>query len=452
MGTDTKNLDNIVYNHLGGQIMPAFRNFNDIHERVYNAKAKTVTFVVTHQCSLRCTYCYEHCKEDKHMSWEVGKRCIDFLFEQDAKNSKYINSQNCDAIILDFIGGEPLLEIELIHKMCDYFVETAIKLNHRWQNNFVVSMSTNGVDLFKPKCMDFITKYKTKLSVNVTIDGNKELHDKCRLFPDGSPSYDICIKAALWVKEYFNNSLTKITLAPGNIEYLFEAVKDLTNTLTPTHLHGNPCFEKGWEPIHSKIYYDQLIKMADWIIENEVYRYTFNTFFDTFIGQHLPDTETKNWCGGTGDMLAFDVDGTVYPCLRYSPISIGDEKAAKMALGNVFDGILCTECQIQCSHMLDSITRQSQSTKECLDCPINSGCAWCSAYNYEVNGTPNSRVTYICGLHKARCLANCYYWNKLAEKLDIPERLSVNCPKEWALEIIPEMEYNKLVELSTGIN
>jgi len=72
------------------------------------------------------------------------------------------------------------------------------------------------------------------------------------------------------------------------------------------------------------------------------------------------------------------------------------------------------------------------------------GCGWCSAYNYEVFGTPNKRATYICCMHKARVLANVYYWR--LRGIDYP----MNCPKEWAIEIIGEEEYEKLNSMKVG--
>ena len=74
---------------------------------------------------------------------------------------------------------------------------------------------------------------------------------------------------------------------------------------------------------------------------------------------------------------------------------------------------------------LDCITRRSQSTDECFNCPIAGGCAWCSAYNYQITGTPDKRVTYICVMHKARVLANEYYWHLLGEEY------AVEVPPEW---------------------
>ncbi|MEG2136087.1 MAG: hypothetical protein RR150_08365, partial [Clostridia bacterium] len=81
-------------------------------------------------------------------------------------------------------------------------------------------------------------------------------------------------------------------------------------------------------------------------------------------------------------------------------------------------------------------------------CPIASGCGWCSAYNYEIYGTPNKRATFICPTHKARVLANGYYWNKLYRKLSLADRLACHVPREWALEIVPEGEYEELLALA----
>ena len=76
-----------------------------------------------------------------------------------------------------------------------------------------------------------------------------------------------------------------------------------------------------------------------------------------------------------------------------------------------------------------------------MNCPIAAGCGWCSAYNYEVFGTPNKRATYICDMHKARCLANYYYSYKKNSSADL------NCPEDWAAEIIGQEEYNYLKSL-----
>ena len=103
---------------------------------------------------------------------------------------------------------------------------------------------------------------------------------------------------------------------------------------------------------------------------------------------------------------------------------------------------------------MSCISRRSQSTDECFYCPIATGCGWCSAYNYQVFGTCNKRATYVCEMHKAASLASVYYWNSIFKKYELEDedlknfRIDLNCPKEWALNIIDENEYDLLLELS----
>lgn len=90
-----------------------------------DGRAQTLTFVVTEDCNLRCKYCYMVHKNDrKRMSLETGKKAVDFFLSHDGFTE--------DAVIIDFIGGEPFLEIELIDQIADYFVSQAYKRKHRW--------------------------------------------------------------------------------------------------------------------------------------------------------------------------------------------------------------------------------------------------------------------------------------------------------------------------------
>ena len=75
------------------------------------------------------------------------------------------------------------------------------------------------------------------------------------------------------------------------------------------------------------------------------------------------------------------------------------------------------------------------------------GCGDCAAYSYEVFGEVGHRTTYICDMHKARCLAQVYYRHKAWQKTGKKELIGLNCPKEWAIPIIGEEEYHMLEEL-----
>jgi radical SAM protein with 4Fe4S-binding SPASM domain len=211
-------------------------------------------------------------------------------------------------------------------------------------------------------------------------------------------------------------------------------------------INANVVYEKGWTLDHAKQYYKELKKLADyWIDNNLVDTHYLALFVDTFF-RPKPETDLDNWCGGTGVMLSMDPDGYLYPCIRYMESSLGDD-VEPLRIGHVDEGIGQTECTKDCIHCLNAITRRSQSTDECFYCPIAEGCSWCSAYNYQENGTADCRVTYICDMHKARALANVYFWNTWFKKQNQPKRHKMWIPEEWALEIVDKDEYEMLKSL-----
>ena len=157
--------------------------------------------------------------------------------------------------------------------------------------------------------------------------------------------------------------------------------------------------------------------------------------------------DNQNYCGSTGCMLACDPDGNISPCIRFMKSSLGEE-IGDFLLGDIHDGIGIKQEHKDNVELLDSITRRSQSTDECWNCPVSTGCGWCTAYNYQETGSPNKRCTYICWMHRSRSLANVYYWNKVYQKNNEDKIFKMHLEKEHALQIISEEEYNMLLELS----
>ena len=92
-----------------------------------------------------------------------------------------ISTKNTKAIIWEFIGGEPLMKIDLIIQISDYIFETMIKKHHPWLFFSKISISSNGLLYFDKKVQYFLEKYANLVSLGISLDGNKELHDKCRL-------------------------------------------------------------------------------------------------------------------------------------------------------------------------------------------------------------------------------------------------------------------------------
>lgn len=409
--------------------------------------ARTVTFQVTDACNLRCTYCYQIAKCTHRMSFDVAKKFFDMIIEATPEDNEYINPENSPGLILEFIGGEPFLEIELIDQICDYAIGRMLDMNHPWANRFMISICSNGVLYFDPRVQEFIKKRKEYLSFSISIDGNKQLHDACRIFPDGTGSYDIAIKGVKHFREVFHGYMgSKMTLAPSNIKFAYDAVTNLIE-LGYTEVHLNCVYEEGWTNADATILYEQLCKIADYLIEDrERFDNIYLSIFDERMFKPKSKESNDNWCGGTGAMISCDYKGDIYPCIRYMESSLGNT-AKPLKIGNIYDGIMQTEEDIQTVRELRAITRRSQSNDECFYCPIAEGCSWCSAYNYQTFGTANKRATFICPMHKARALANAYLWNKGNRKYYPERRMRIYVPKEWALEIISEEEWNKLKAL-----
>ena len=424
-------------------------SFGDYIQKLYKynypkGECLNITFQITEDCNLNCSYCYQHHKTKNKMSFETAKQAIDDLLQNKEKFNKYFNLDDKIGIIIEFIGGEPLLEIDLIDQIMEYFTYQMIKLNHPWLLRHRISICTNGILYFSPKVQNFIKKYKQRLSLGITLDGSKELHDMCRKDFNNNPSYDIVEKAIKYHKENYDNNLSsKLTISPNNINFLFDGIKNFID-LGFKDIFFNPVFEEGWTEKEAKIYYEQLKKTSDFILNNNLEEEIFLSQLSD-LNAGYPSNSNNNWCGGTGKMLAIDCNGDFYPCLRYTPSSIGD-KQEKFIIGNIKNGMGSTKESNNRIKLLKTITRDSQSEKKCLNCPISGGCSWCSAYNYEKFGTPNKRATFICQMHQARVLAMKYYYKKYNLK-EQKEKINyeLNIPEEWALKIINREEYDFLI-------
>lgn len=411
--------------------------------------ALNITIQVTEDCNLACSYCYQICKSKTRLQFETAKKFIDLLLDPDqSKNASY-NSYTSNFVVLDFIGGEPLLEIDLIRDICKYFVKRLIELDHPWKLGYMLSIGSNGVLYFDPRVQSFLKEFNNKVSMAITLDGNKELHDSCRVFHNGEGSYDTVIKAINdWNKRFpFRTPSSKLTIAPENVKYLKDAILHMVD-IGYRHINENCVFEEGWTAEHAKILYNQCKDIADYLLDNDLDQKVTLRIFDPDSYSPMDPANNSNWCGGDGSMLALDVHGNIFNCVRYMKSALGGSQEP-LKIGDVDNGIAVLEQDKKCLSCMRCITRKSQSTEECFNCPIAQGCGWCSAYNYQVFGTVNKRATFTCIMHKALSLVNTYYWNKLYRKYNEKEmRISVNCPKEWALDIISEDEYNMLVELS----
>lgn len=405
---------------------------------------KTITFQITEDCCLQCSYCYQIHNKNFNMTFETIKPFLDKLLNNKFEN---ITTFNTKGIVWEFIGGEPFLQIDLISQITDYLFENMALLNHPWALYSRISISSNGLLYFNEKVQEFLVKYDNILSLGISIDGNKELHDSCRIDLNGHGSYDRAIAAVRHYKIHYGKMPTiKMTFAPANISYLYEAYLSVIQE-GYIGLMGNCVYEEGWTEKDATILYQELKKVADYIIDNDLYNKIYISFFEEDFFKPLPESQNDNWCGGVGcHMLAIDYKGDFYHCIRYMNSSLQDEQEP-LVIGNIEYGIGQLPQHKKNWESTLNITRRSQSTDECFYCPIGAGCSWCSAYNYQKTGSVNKRVTYICIMHKARALANVYYWNKLFNKLNMENRFKNYLPDSESLKIISKEELDLLKAL-----
>lgn len=388
------------------------------HSRDWQAGlAKHITFIVTKDCQLACKYCYLVGKNTKErMPWEVAKQAIDYILdhEEDFREG---------SVVWDFIGGEPFLEIDLIDRICDYLKTEMFRRNHHWFNSYRFSFSTNGINYHTDKVQNFIAKNRGHISIGITIDGTQAKHDLNRVWKtkegfsprpeEEKGSYkDVVQNIPLWLTQ-FSGASTKVTISSADIPYICESVLHLYS-LGIHEVNINVVFEDVWEEGDDKRFEEQLMQLADAIIDGEHYKEYACSFFSEHIGKPMDkELQNQNWCGA-GKMLAVDANGIFYPCTRFAQYSLREKKA--WMIGNVRDGI--DKNKLRPFLCLDRCT---QSKPECIDCEVASGCAWCQGENYDAaeTSTAYQRSVAICKMHKARVRANNYYWNKLYRKLEL---------------------------------
>lgn len=371
--------------------------------------AKSITFIVTKDCQLACKYCYLVGKNsNERMTWGIAKQAVDYILDNEENFRE-------ESVIWDFIGGEPFLEIDLIDRICDYIKLEMYRRDHHWFNSYRFSFSTNGINYHTEKVQNFIKKNREHLSIAITIDGTEIKHDLNRIYKgaDAKGSYkDVVHNIPLWLKQ-FPNAGTKVTIASPDIPYIKESVMHLFS-LGIHEVNINCVFEDVRCNGDDIKFEEQLLQLADAIIDGCFYKDYVCSFFSEYIGKPMDSKyENQNWCGA-GKMLSIDAAGNFYPCTRFAQYSLRNKKAR--IIGNVYEGIDTNKLR-----PFLTLDRCTQSTQECIDCEVASGCAWCQGENYDAadSSTIYQRATAICKMHKARVRANNYYWNKLYRKLEL---------------------------------
>lgn len=365
----------------------------------------TVTFLITQNCNLRCKYCYEINKKERHMSLETAKKSIDRLIDGSffTKDTTNLAKQG---IILEFMGGDALVNPTLVDKILDYWTQQLIVVDNewtrKWRSAWRISICSNGTLFENKEVRDFIDKWKGMMCLTVSIDGCKEIHDRYRVFPNGQGTMDTIKKWLPWYREKFDvySRSTKSTCSKATIPYLFESLKYMHEELGLNWINQNfimeptGCTEEDYEELRQQL---KLCRQYVFDHRDELYWSMLGT---TYSDYKNTISEKKSRCG-SGSMLSFDIDGRTYACMRWAPVSIGDNRP-NMSIGTVDKGFTHKGKKIYKDIYEKSKSHLCTKEEKCKTCEYESACTYCIAGCFTEFGD-FIRTTHICEITKIIC-------------------------------------------------
>lgn len=345
---------------------------------------KALCLHIAHACNLNCSYCFasqgKYHGERALMSFEVGKRALDFLIE---------NSGNRRNLEVDFFGGEPLMNFDVVKKLVEY----ARSIEKEKGKNFRFTLTTNGV-LVDKDVIDFSNREMS--NVVLSLDGRKEIHDRYRVDYSGKGSWDTIVpKFQDFVKARGGkNYYMRGTFTHANPDFL-EDIKTMLD-LGFTELSMEPVVTSADDPsalteADKEIVLKQYEDLANLMISREKEGKPF-TFYHYMIDLKGGPCIYKriSGCGSGTEYMAVTPTGDLYPCHQF----VGDDK---FKLGDIWTGVTNTDIQDEFASC------NVYAREDCNDCWAKLYCSGgCAANAYHSTGSVKGIYKYGCDLFRKR--------------------------------------------------
>ena len=345
---------------------------------------KALCLHIAHTCNLNCSYCFasqgKYHGERALMSFEVGKRALDFLVE---------NSGTRRNLEVDFFGGEPLMNFDVVKKLVEY----ARSIEKEKGKNFRFTLTTNGV-LVDDDVIDFSNREMS--NVVLSLDGRKEVHDRYRVDYAGNGSYEkIVPKFQKFVKARGGkNYYMRGTFTHANPDFL-EDIKTMLD-LGFSELSMEPVVAAADDPAalteeDKPVVMKQYEELAKLMLERDKEGKPF-TFYHYMIDLKGGPCIYKriSGCGSGTEYMAVTPWGDLYPCHQF----VGDEK---FKLGDIWNGVENKEVQN------DFASCNVYAREECRSCWARLYCSGgCAANAYHATGSVRGVYKYGCDLFKKR--------------------------------------------------
>ena len=345
---------------------------------------KALCLHIAHDCNLACKYCFaeegEYHGRRALMSFEVGKKALDFLIE---------NSGNRKNLEVDFFGGEPLMNWDVVKQLVEY----GRSKEKEYNKNFRFTMTTNGV-LLNDEIMEYCNREMS--NVVLSLDGRKEVNDQMRPFRNGKGSYELIVPkfqkfAKLrGEKDYYIRG----TFTRNNMDFAKDVLEfaDLgfeSMSIEPVVAQEDEDYSIRQEDIPAIL--EEYDKLAVEYIKRQKEGRGFNFFhFNIDLTQGPCVAKRLSGCGSGTEYLAVTPWGDFYPCHQF----VGEEE---FLLGNVDTGV--TNTQIRDEFKLCNVYAKDK----CRDCFARFYCSGgCAANSYNFHGSITDAYDIGCEMQKKR--------------------------------------------------
>ena len=362
---------------------------------------KALCLHVAHTCNLNCAYCFasqgKYHGERAVMSFEVGKQALDFLIA---------NSGTRRNLEVDFFGGEPLMNFQVVKDLVAY----ARSIEKEHHKNFRFTLTTNGL-LIDDDVIDFANREMS--NVVLSLDGRKEIHDRYRVDYAGNGSWERIVPkfqklvAARGGKNYYMRG----TFTHANPDFLKDIQQMLDLGFTELSMEPVVCAPGDPSALTEEdfpVVCEQYEKLAELMLrrDREGKPFTFYHYMLDLSGGPCIYKRISG-CGSGTEYMAVTPWGDLYPCHQF----VGDEK---FKLGNIWDGVTNTERRAEFAAC------NVYAHPECRDCWARLYCSGgCAANAYHATGAITGIYEYGCRLFRKRM--ECAIMVAAARALDVQE-------------------------------
>ena len=361
-----------------------YENIIDEFTKNRQTVVKALCLHIAHDCNLACRYCFaeegEYHGRRALMTYEVGKKALDFLIA---------NSGTRRNLEVDFFGGEPLMNWQVVKDLVAYGREQEKKYN----KNFRFTLTTNGL-LINDDVINFCNKEMG--NVVLSLDGRKSTNDLMRVSRNGKGSYDLIVDKFKKFADSRNQKdyYMRGTYTRNNLDF----AKDIIHMadLGFKELSIEPVVSDPKEPYALKEEDLPILKEQYQILADEMLKRYRNgkgfTFYHYMIDLDAGPCIVKrvSGCGVGTEYMAVTPSGELYPCHQF----VGDEK---FLLGDIWKGVTNKKVLEQFEEC------NVYSHKECKDCFAKLYCSGgCAANAYHTTGSVNGVYDFGCELHRKR--------------------------------------------------